>query len=267
MGGCAMIGQSMINVKSGGRTRLSGVVAGVFLLLILLCLYPLINLIPVAALAGVMFNVVYHTFDWQSLHILAVSSMPMRLREKLPKAECKIRRADGVTIVLVTVVTLTHDLAVAVFVGVFFSMIMFVWDQSTLVSAQTRDLPDGRKAYVVEGTLFFASVKHFLNLFETAGDPDRVVVQLHLARIADYSAVEALNTITERYEKQGKQLDIEGIQELKGGKMLRKASYLLNFEQSRPQEGYKSPVARASTCAVPSSLVPEFPEEVTTMSV
>jgi len=250
MGGCAMIGQSMINVKSGGRTRLSGVCAGVFLLLILLCMYPLINLIPVAALAGVMFNVVYHTFEWQSLHILSVSAMPARMRSRLPKADCKIRRADGACIVLVTCVTLTHDLAVAVFVGVFFSALMFAWDQSTLVFATRSDWGNDGKAYDIEGTLFFASIKRFLELFDTASDPEKVLVRLHKARIVDYSGVEALNTLSDRYERLGKKLLIEGIREETGGKMLRKASRLVSFESIEALPAPEAPVEASPFCRV-----------------
>jgi len=230
MGGCAMIGQSMINVKSGGKTRISGTCAGIFLLLILLILYPLINKIPIAALAGIMFNVVYHTFEWSSLRILFTSALPMRVRHKLPNSERKIRRVDAVTIVLVTIVTLTHDLAVAVFVGVFFSMIMFTWDQSSLVSATVSKNKDGDKFYEIEGTIFFASISHFLELFETKSDPDVVYLLLHKARVVDYSGVEALSTITERYHRSGKELIIEGLSEARGAKMIKKASRLVRLK-------------------------------------
>eukprot|EP00929_Paragymnodinium_shiwhaense_P090044 TRINITY_DN50279_c0_g1_i1.p1 TRINITY_DN50279_c0_g1~~TRINITY_DN50279_c0_g1_i1.p1 ORF type:complete len:694 (+),score=167.89 TRINITY_DN50279_c0_g1_i1:42-2084(+) len=215
MGGCAMIGQSMINIGSGARERLSSIVAAVFLLLIVLCLYPAINAIPVSALAGVMFNVVYHTFEWGTLGQIAVSAVPSKIRNRcLPEhiAGQKIRRTDALVIVLVTVVTLLTDLAFAVACGCVLSCLMFAWDCSELVSVSAREVFDGGemvKVYEVEGMLFFGSTTKFLTLFDVDNDPDVVHLVFSSGFVVDYSALEALHALGERYGHLDKKVIIQ----------------------------------------------------------
>merc|ERR1712226_174112 len=170
MGGCAMLGQSMINVSSGARGRLSTFVCSVFLVFVLLLAYPAINILPVAALAGVMFNVVYETFDWGSLQMLMASALPACLRSRLLSAESsrhkKIRRVDALVIVVVTAVTLLQDLAVAVGCGVLVAVFAHVYDAASMIDAVAHEELDaeGRlrvKVYDVRGVLFFGSACRF----------------------------------------------------------------------------------------------------------
>jgi len=238
MGGCAMIGQSMINIGSGARNRISSTCAGVFLLLIILVAYPAIDCIPVSALAGVMFNVVYHTFEWSSLKLIGVACLPYSLRSQLlPEASMttKIRRADAFVIVLVTVVTIFSDLAVAVGVGTILSCCIFAWEAAetiTVTCVQEIKSDDGvmmAKVYDVDGTLFFGSTKKFLSLFDANSDPAKIYVTFHAGMIGDYSAIESLNSLAERYAAQGKTVVLR---KLKPGclKMLRKARALVSPE-------------------------------------
>ena len=156
MGGCAMIGQSMINVKSGGRTRVSGVSAALFLLAFILVAAPLIEQIPLAALVGVMFMVVIGTFAWNSIKILRV-----------------VPRIDAVVIVLVTIVTVATDLAIAVIVGVIVSALAYAWQNATRIRATTYETPEGARVYRVTGPLFFGSAAGFAEMFDPAADPSR----------------------------------------------------------------------------------------------
>jgi SulP family sulfate permease len=149
MGGCAMIGQSMINVKSGGRTRISGIVAALFLLAFILVGAPLIEQIPLAALVGVMFMVVIGTFAWNSLKIMR-----------------KVPLTDAFVIVLVTVVTVMTDLAIAVIVGVIVSALAYAWNNAKRIHAKTYVTPEGAKVYQVQGPLFFGSADGFTELFD-----------------------------------------------------------------------------------------------------
>ncbi|PHP66906.1 sodium-independent anion transporter [Zhengella mangrovi] len=191
MGGCAMIGQSMINVKSGGRTRLSGLAAALFLLSFILFAAPLIEQIPLAALVGVMFMVVIGTFAWNSLTILR-----------------KIPLADAFVIVLVTVVTVWTDLATAVVVGVIVSALTYAWQNATRIHARSSIGDDGSKTYAIEGPLFFGSTDGFLDLFDADRDPDTVIVDFMNSRVADQSALQAIETVAQRYEAQGKRLQL-----------------------------------------------------------
>ncbi|MCC0026589.1 MAG: SulP family inorganic anion transporter [Zhengella sp.] len=191
MGGCAMIGQSMINVKSGGRTRLSGIAAALFLLSFILFAAPLIEQIPLAALVGVMFMVVIGTFAWNSLSILT-----------------RIPRADAFVILLVTVVTVWTDLATAVVVGVIVSALTYAWQNARRIHARVTTEGDGTKTYSIEGPLFFGSTEGFLDLFDPAGDPDVVVVDFMNSRVADQSALQAIETLAQKYEAQGKRLQL-----------------------------------------------------------
>ncbi|UWQ21380.1 SulP family inorganic anion transporter [Jannaschia sp. W003] len=190
MGGCAMIGQSMINVKSGGRTRISGVSAALFLLLFIVAASPLIERIPLAALVGVMFMVVIGTFAWNSLKILA-----------------RVPRTDAVVIVLVTVVTVATDLAIAVIVGVIVSALAYAWQNATRISATTSDA-GGVRTYRVRGPLFFGSAAGFAEMFDPDADPDTVVVDFAESRVADQSALQAIEAVAAKYEERGKELQL-----------------------------------------------------------
>ncbi|WP_017630532.1 SulP family inorganic anion transporter [Vibrio sp. 624788] len=191
MGGCAMIGQSMINVNSGGRGRLSGIVAAVALLMFILFGSALIEMIPLAALVGVMFMVVIGTFEWATF----------KLARRVPKQ-------DFFVIVLVTVVTVMTDLAVAVFVGVIASALMFAWQHAKHIYADTSVNDKGSKEYKVNGPIFFGSTANFLELFDAYNDPQDVIVDFANSRVTDHSAIEAIDTIAERYAALGKTLHL-----------------------------------------------------------
>ncbi|WP_253913291.1 SulP family inorganic anion transporter [Pseudoruegeria sp. HB172150] len=191
MGGCAMIGQSMINVKSGGRTRLSGVSAALFLLCFILFAAPLIEQIPLAALVGVMFMVVIGTFAWNSLKIL-----------------WKVPFTDAFVIVLVTGVTVAYDLATAVVVGVIVSALAYSWKNATRIHAKTYTTPEGAKVYQVQGPLFFGSAAGFSEMFNVAMDPRRVIVDFDNSRVADQSALSAIEALAAKYEAAGKKLEL-----------------------------------------------------------
>jgi len=187
MGGCAMIGQSMINVSSGARARLSGIVAAVFLLFFIVFGSSLIEQVPVAALVGVMFMVCVGTFEWTSFRIL----------NKIPKK-------DSFVLVLVTVLTVVFDLAIAVLAGVIASALVFAWESAVRISAKKYTDDKGVKHYEVFGPLFFASVVPFQEIFIPAEDPQEVVVDFKDSRITDHSGIEAVKKLTERYKSLNK---------------------------------------------------------------
>jgi len=193
MGGCAMIGQSMINVKSGGRTRVAGIAAAVFLLLFILVGSSVIELIPLAALVGVMFMVVIGTFAWNSLTIL----------RKVPKM-------DAFVILLVTVVTVMEDLAVAVVVGVIVSALAYAWNNARRINSTTREsaTEKGAKVYEINGPLFFGSSDGFAELFEVETDPNTVIVDFKDSRVVDQSALQAIEAIAGKYEAVGKRIQL-----------------------------------------------------------
>ncbi|TBR41393.1 SulP family inorganic anion transporter [Marinomonas agarivorans] len=191
MGGCAMIGQSMININSGGRGRLSGITAAVALMLFILFGASLIEQIPLAALVGVMFMVVIGTFEWSSLRII----------KKIPKH-------DAFIIVLVSGVTVFTDLAIAVFVGVVVAALVFAWDHAKHISTKSYSDANGWKVYELYGPLFFGSASNFAELFDPKNDPDDVVVEFLHSRVADHSGLEAIDALAERYERAGKRLHI-----------------------------------------------------------
>jgi len=191
MGGCAMIGQSMININSGGRGRLSGITAAISLLLFILFFSSLIEVIPLAALVGVMFMVVIGTFEWATFRVI----------RKIPKA-------DTFVIVLVTVVTVFTDLAVAVIIGVIVSALRFAWEHASHIYADTSTEESGSKVYKVNGPLFFGSVSHFLELFDASADPQDVIIDFANSRVCDHSAIEAIDTLAERYTAAGKVLHL-----------------------------------------------------------
>ncbi|MDI1261248.1 SulP family inorganic anion transporter [Aquabacterium sp.] len=191
MGGCAMIGQTVINLSSGGRGRLSGVVAGVMILLFVLFLSPLIERIPLAALVGVMFVVAQQTFAWASLRVLG-----------------KVPLNDVVMIFTVTLITVFTDLATAVLCGIVIAALNFAWQHARALYADTHVEADGSKLYLMHGTLFFASVASFLNQFDPANDPPEVTLDCKHLSFVDYSAIAALKTLRERYAKGGKHLRV-----------------------------------------------------------
>ena len=191
MGGCAMIGQTAINLSSGGRGRLSGVVAGVMILMFVLLLSPLIERIPLAALVGVMFVVAQQTFAWASLRVL--NKVPLN---------------DVLMIIAVTVITVFTDLAAAVMCGIVIAALNFAWQHARELHADQHLEPDGSKLYRVHGTLFFASVTPFLNRFDIANDPAHVTLDCRHLSFVDYSAIAALKTLRERYDKAGKHLRV-----------------------------------------------------------
>ena len=196
MGGCAMIGQSMINVNSGGRKRLSGVAAALFLLIFILFASPLIERIPMAALVGVMFVVVVATFEWSSLRIMG-----------------KIPATDAFVLILVSAVTVMTDLAVAVVVGVIVSALVFAWEHAKHINIRSYDDENGSRVHELNGPLFFGSVKNFLELFDAEDDPDDVIIEFQNSRVADHSAIEAIDTLAERYIKAGKTLHLRHLNE------------------------------------------------------
>ncbi len=191
MGGCAMIGQSMINVKSGARTRIAGIAAALFLLVFILFAAPLIELIPLAALVGVMFMVVIGTFAWNSLTILR-----------------KVPLMDAFVILLVTVVTVMEDLAVAVVVGVIVSALAYAWNNARRIHAKTYSTPEGARVYQVQGPLFFGSSEGFSELFDVSGDPSTVIVDFADSRVVDQSALQAIEAVAAKYEEAGKQIQL-----------------------------------------------------------
>ena len=191
MGGCAMIGQSMINVNSGGRGRLSGITAALCLLLFILVASPLIEQIPLAALIGVMFIVVIGTFEWSSFRVIR-----------------KVPRTDALVLVLVSAVTVATDLAVAVVVGVIVSALAFAWEHAKYIRIEARQDHKGSTVYAVTGPLFFGSVTSFLERFAPQQDNDDVVIDFARSRVADHSGLEAIDTLAERYLSAGKTLHL-----------------------------------------------------------
>ena len=193
MGGCAMIGQSMINVKSGGRTRISSVSASLFLLSFILFTSSLIELIPIAALVGVMFMVVLGTFAWNSLKLLFV-----------------VPKSDALVIILVTVVTVYADLAIAVVVGVIVSALVFAWKSASRIKATERQsrTEKGAKVYEIEGPLFFSSTNSFLEIFKPSQDPDLIIIDFAQSKVIDQSALKAIEDIADKYSSFGKKVKL-----------------------------------------------------------
>ena len=211
MGGCAMIGQSMINISSGGRRNLSGIAAALFLLSFILFANELIEKIPVAVLVGIMFMVVIGTFEWGSFNMF----------NKIPKQ-------DVFVVVLVTIVTVFTDLAIAVVVGVIASALVFAWQNAKHIYAVPKDLESGERVYEIHGPLFFASAHRFNELFDPASDPDEVIIDFAHSRVADHSAIEAIDNLAEKYKKAGKNLHLRHLsQDCKA--LLKKAGGLVEI--------------------------------------
>ena len=191
-----MIGQTVVNLSSGGRGRLSGVIAGVMILLFVLFLSPFIERIPLAALVGVMFVVAQQTFAWASLRVL--NKVPLN---------------DVFVIIAVTVITVFTDLAFAVMCGIVIAALNFAWQHARQLYADSSLESDGSKLYRVHGTLFFASTTTFLNHFDPANDPTQVTLDCRHLSVVDYSAIAALVTLRERYSKAGKHLRVVHLSE------------------------------------------------------
>ncbi|WP_417879149.1 SulP family inorganic anion transporter [Vibrio sp.] len=191
MGGCAMIGQSMININSGGRSRLSGITAAIALLCFILFTATWIEMIPLAALVGVMFMVVIGTFEWATF----------KLARRVPKQ-------DFFVIILVTIVTVLTDLAVAVGVGVVVSALMFAWQHAKHINAVTSINEEGSKVYQINGPIFFGSTANFTELFNAYDDPQDVIIDFSQSRVVDHSAIEAIETVADRYTRLGKTLHL-----------------------------------------------------------
>ena len=191
MGGCAMIGQSIINIKSGGRGRLSGIVAGLSLLMFILFTSDYIEMVPIAALVGVMFMVVVGTFAWSTFKII----------NKIPKS-------DLIVIAVVTFVTVIEDLAVAVLAGIIISALVFAWENALRIRARKHIDKHGIKHYEIYGPLFFGSTKLFTEKFDAKDDPKEVIIDFKESRIMDQSAIEAINKITQKYLEMGKTIHL-----------------------------------------------------------
>ncbi len=191
MGGCAMIGQSMINVNNGALHRISGISAALFLMTFILFGSDWIERIPLAALIAVMFVVSEKTFEWGSLRVLH-----------------KVPRHDALIIVAVTVITVLTDLAIAVIAGVIIAALVFAWQHAKQINVQTSVDENGWKIYDLEGSLFFASIATFQQLFTPQDDPREVIIEFRRARVVDHSALEAIDNLAERYQELGKRLHL-----------------------------------------------------------
>ncbi|WP_157207435.1 SulP family inorganic anion transporter [Mariniflexile maritimum] len=196
MGGCAMIGQSLINIKSGGRTRLSGITAAVLLLIFIVFASSFIERIPIAALVGVMFMVVIGTFAWSSFRILN-----------------KIPLSDVVVLVAVSTLTIIFDLAIAVVAGVIMSALVFSWENAKRIRARKRMKADGTKVYEIWGPLFFGSIIAFNDKFDVKNDPDKIEIDFVESRISDHSAIEAIFNLVNKYEAEGKTIKLKHLSE------------------------------------------------------
>jgi SulP family sulfate permease len=195
MGGCAMIGQSIINLNAGGRRRFSGIAAGTFLLSFILVGSRLIERIPLAALVGVMFVVAAETFNWKSLRGMA-----------------KVPKHDTLVMVVVTLVTVLTNLAVAVVAGIVIAALVFVWDHAQQLEVEIEESSESKR-YRLQGSLFFASATQFTRFFTPKEDPAEVYLEFDHARIMDSSALEAVEALAGRYRDLGKTLHVRGLSE------------------------------------------------------
>jgi len=196
MGGCAMIGQSLINIKGGGRGRLSGIVAALALLAFILFASGIIEQVPIAALVGVMFMVVIGTFAWSSFRILN-----------------KIPLSDMIVLVAVSALTVIFDLAIAVIAGVIMSALVFSWENAKRIRARKRMREDGTKVYEIWGPLFFGSIIAFNEKFDVKNDPQNVEIDFVESRISDHSALEAIFSLVHKYEAEGKSIKLKHLSE------------------------------------------------------
>ncbi len=195
-GGCGMIGQTVININAGGRGRISGIVMSLTLLTFILFTDKYIEQVPIAALVGVMFMMVIETFAWSSFRILR-----------------KIPVTDAFVLIVVSVVTVLFDLAIAVFVGVIISALVFAWENAKKIRARKRIKEDGTKVYEIWGPLFFGSISAFNDKFDPKNDPQKVEIDFVESRISDHSAIEAINALVEKYQAQGKTIKLKHLSE------------------------------------------------------
>ncbi|MCF8716110.1 SulP family inorganic anion transporter [Joostella atrarenae] len=195
-GGCGMIGQTVININAGGRGRLSGVMMALTLLTFILFTDKLIEQVPIAALVGVMIMMVIETFAWSSFRII----------RKIPKS-------DAIVLVIVSAVTVFYDLAIAVFVGVIISALVFAWENAKKIRARKRFKADGTKIYEIWGPLFFGSITAFNEKFDIKADPENVEIDFVESRVSDHSAIEAIYNIVEKYEAAGKTIKLKHLSE------------------------------------------------------
>lgn len=209
MGGCAMVGQSIINIKSGGRGRFSGISAALFLLAFILVAAPLVERIPIAVLVGVMFMVVIGTFEWCSFRLIG-----------------KIPLSDTLVGISVAVITVFADLAIAVITGIILSALAFAWNHARQINVSTSYNKMGDKVYKLSGPLFFASTQNFQELFNPSEDTDDVVVDFQHSRVADHSAIQAIDKLAERYDKVHKRLHLKHLSP-ECSLLLKKAGHLV----------------------------------------
>ncbi|MBO3100126.1 SulP family inorganic anion transporter [Gelidibacter sp. DF109] len=195
-GGCGMIGQTVININAGGRGRLSGIAMALTLLTFILFTAQYIEQVPIAALVGVMFMMVIETFAWSSFRIIR-----------------KIPVADAFVLVTVSAVTVIYDLAIAVFIGVILSALVFAWKNATMIRARKRIKEDGTKIYEIWGPLFFGSVQNFNNKFDIKNDPQNVEIDFVESRVSDHSAMEAIFNLVNKYEAEGKTIKLKHLSE------------------------------------------------------
>ena len=221
MGGCAMIGQSIINVRSGGRTRIAGIAAALFLLIFILYASSYIEMIPIAALVGVMFMVVIGTFAWNSLKILFF-----------------VPKSDALVTILVTVVTVLEDLAVAVIVGVIVSALVFAWKSASRIRAIERPskTEKGAKVYEIEGPLFFSSTNSFLEIFDPDKDPKLIIIDFARSKVIDQSALKAIEDIADKYNSLDKKVKLRHLTR-DCHKLLSKAGQLVVDSDDDPDYG------------------------------
>ncbi|MGE9270969.1 MAG: SulP family inorganic anion transporter [Verrucomicrobiales bacterium] len=221
MGGCAMIGQSLINIKSGGRGRTSGIVAATALAIFIMVGGPVIEKIPIAALVGVMFMVVIGTFEWSSLRTFG-----------------RVPMSDVIVILSVTLVTvILHDLATAVFVGIIVSALVFAWESSRHVHVRVESETENERIYSLEGLLYFGSVRDFSDHFQARSDVQSIVIDFARARVCDLSGLEAINSLTERYRQAGKKLRLRHLSP-DCRRMLERADALMNIEVAEDDPEY-----------------------------
>jgi SulP family sulfate permease len=197
MGGCPMIAQTLVNLSAGSRARLSGIIASLTILLIIIFGAPVIEKLPMAALTGVMVMVAIGTFEWISFRII----------NKMPKQDIFV----GILVALITI--WLHNLALAVLIGVIISALVFAWESAKRIRARRYIDAAGVKHYEIYGPLFFGSVMAFNEKFDIAGDPDEVVIDFKDSRVADMSGIEALNKLTEKYHQAGKKLILKHLSE------------------------------------------------------
>lgn len=192
MGGCPMIAQTLVNLSAGSRARLSGIIAAFTILAIVLFGAPIIEQVPMAALVGVMIMVAIGTFEWASLKIF----------NKVPKKDIFL------VIIVALITVILHNLALAVLVGVIISALIFAWESAKRIRARKFIDENGVKHYEIYGPLFFASTTNFLEKFDVINDPEEIIIDFQDSRVADMSAIEALNNVTQRYSKVGKKVHL-----------------------------------------------------------